>query len=230
MSIGGKILDKLVIFDIDGTVLNTIETIAFHGNRALKELGFKEMDVDYFRKFIGNSSRYLIEKLLETQGAELSEENIVGVMDLYHKYYQEGVSYLTHEYEGMLDLVRDVRKAGNIACAISNKPDHTLSILFTELDINKEFDFVQGQKDDVKKKPDPFIVDMLVDKYGVKKEDTYIIGDSEVDIMTGKNANVRTIGVLWGFRSKNEIEEKNPDFLVEDIYELRSLLVDEVIL
>lgn len=220
---------RLIIFDVDGTLLNTIGTIAFHGNRALRELGFDEMDVSDFMRFVGNSSLALVQRLLEKQGVYDPKE-VKKVMDLYHKYYQKDVTYLTHPYDGILDLVKDLSKRGYIVTAISNKPDHTLRIVIDEMEIADLFDFSQGQMDDIEKKPSAQMVNILLEKFGVRKEDACIIGDSEVDIQTGKNADIKTVAVSWGFRSEEELRSLDPDWLVHEVDELRALFDKEVIL
>ena len=220
---------RLIIFDVDGTLLNTIDTIAFHGNRALRELGFDEMDVSDFIRFVGNSSLDLVQRLLEKQGVYDPKE-VKKVMDLYHKYYQKDVTYLTHPYDGILDLVKDLSKRGYIVTAISNKPDHTLRIVIDEMEIADLFDFSQGQMDDIEKKPSAQMVNILLEKFGVRKEDACIIGDSEVDIQTGKNADIKTVAVSWGFRSEEELRSLDPDWLVHEVDELRALFDKEVIL
>ncbi|NLW52290.1 MAG: HAD-IA family hydrolase [Tissierellia bacterium] len=220
---------RLIIFDVDGTLLNTIDTIAFHGNRALRELGFDEMDVSDFMRFVGNSSLALVQRLLEKQGVYDPKE-VKKVMDLYHKYYQKDVTYLTHPYDGILDLVKDLSKRGYIVTAISNKPDHTLRIVIDEMEIADLFDFSQGQMDDIEKKPSAQMVNILLEKFGVRKEDACIIGDSEVDIQTGKNADIKTVAVSWGFRSEEELRSLDPDWLVHEVDELRALFDKEVIL
>lgn len=221
--------NKLIIFDVDGTILNTIKTIAFHGNRALRELGFKEMSIEDFTRFVGNSSWALVKRLLEKQGV-YGDEYAKKVMDLYHEYYQADVTYLTHPYDGIIDLVKHLRSMGYMIAALSNKPDHTLKIVLDKMKMVELFDFSQGQMDSVEKKPSPDMVNMLLEKFKVKRDNTCIIGDSEVDIKTGENAEIKTIAVTWGFRSEEELRSLDPDWLIHDVDELRELFDEGVIL
>lgn len=225
----GDMMKKLLIFDVDGTVLDTIETITFHINKAINEFGIESVDSSYTSSVLGYSSVFLMEKVLQYRNYEYDMDTFNEILDLYHKYYQGDVSYLTKPYEGIVEMLTYLRDKGYILTALSNKPDHTLSVLFDKIDFKKYFDFSIGQVDDIPKKPDPYMINYIVDKYSLKKEDICLIGDSEVDFKTAKNADIDFIAVTWGFRTKEQLESLNSKYIVDSVKELREVIEGEFI-
>ncbi|MDO5026760.1 MAG: HAD family hydrolase [Tissierellia bacterium] len=217
-------MKKLIIFDIDGTTLDTMETITFHINKALEKYGIEPVDTSYTSSILGYSSVYLMEKVLEYRGVEYDQDKFKEILDTYHNSYQSQVTHLTKPYEGIIQALKDLREMGYILVALSNKPEHTLSVLFEEMDLYKYFDFVRGQVDEDPRKPDPYMVNLILDKYSVDKEDAILIGDTEVDYETARNSQMDFIAVSWGFRSKKQLEELNPSHIVDDVKEMMALI------
>lgn len=216
-------MKKLIIFDVDGTILNTLETISYNANKAMQDFNYQACDSSIYRKHLGNGSFMLIKGVLDDQGLNLEQAQINQVVDKYHTYYNTEVSYLTMAYEGVLELCKKLRK-DNIVGLLSNKPDQTLQILLKDLDILHEFDFAYGQRLGVEKKPDPKVIFDLMEEFGIDKENTIIIGDSEIDIKTGKNAGILNIAVSWGFREKEELIKLNPDLIFDSVEDLDKYL------
>lgn len=216
-------MEKLIIFDVDGTLLNTIETIAYNANKALEDFSYDPVEIGIYRKHLGNGSYMLIKGILQEKNINLEQEKINEIVDKYHLYYNYEVAYLTNPYNGVLDLCKKLRQ-DNIVGLISNKPDQTLQILLDDLGIKEEFDFAYGQRSGIEKKPDPQVVFDLMEEFNIEKENTMIIGDSEIDIQTGKNAGILNIAVSWGFRDKEELMKMNPDHIFDTIEEVTTYL------
>ena len=223
-------MKKLIIFDVDGTILDTIETITYHVNKMLKTLDLEAVSSSFTGGILGYSSKYLIEKVLDHKGYSYDEEELERLLDVYHKSYQSEVAYLTKPYSGIVHLLEKLKDEGLFLAALSNKPHHTLSVLFKEIDFNKYFDYVIGQRDDVPKKPSPDMVFEIMDKFDLDKDDLCMIGDTEVDYETAKNAKIEFIAVTWGFRTKDELLELNPEFIADDVTELGALIDREDVL
>lgn len=203
-----------------------METITFHINQAIGRYGISPVTSDYTASILGYSSVYLLEKVLEYRGYKCDKKRFNEILDLYHKSYQDDVTYLTKPYDGIIDMLLDLKKRGFILGTLSNKPEHTLSVLFNEIDFNKYFDYTTGQIDAIPKKPDPHMVLQMMDKYSLDKKDVCFIGDTEVDFNTAKNAGIDFIAVTWGFRTRRQIEDLNPKYIVEDIEELKNTIIN----
>lgn len=223
-------MKKLIIFDVDGTILDTIETITYHVNKMLKTLDLEAVSSSFTGGILGYSSRYLIEKVLDHKVYPYDEDELERLLDVYHKSYQNEVAYLTKPYSGIVHLLEKLKNEGVLLAALSNKPHHTLSVLFKKIDFNNYFDYVIGQKDEIPKKPNPDMVFEIRDKFGLKNEDLCMVGDTEVDYETAKNAKIEFIAVTWGFRTKDQLLELNPEFIADDITELGALIEREDVL
>lgn len=219
-------MKKLLIFDVDGTILDTMETITFHINKAINEYGIEPVDSSYTASILGYSSVFLLEKVLEFRDYKCDKNKFTEILDTYHKSYQDDVTHLTKPYDGIREMLSDLKDKGYLLAALSNKPEHTLSVLFDKIDFNKYFDYSTGQIDDIPKKPDPYMINFLIDKFSLEKEDVCLIGDTEVDFETAKNAGIDFIAVTWGFRTKKQLEDLNPKFIVDDVGELRKLIAE----
>jgi phosphoglycolate phosphatase len=213
---------KAVIFDLDGTLLDTLEDLAYACNYALEKCGFKTHEVNEYKRYLGQGRYKLIEKSLEEK--DRTPNNIQTVMDIYNEYYTEHIKDFTKPYDGIVELLEELKAKGLKLCVISNKPDK-----FTQ-DIVKDFfgnliDVVYGQREGVPAKPDPAAVLEVIDIIGLRKDDVIFVGDSEVDIRTGKNAKMDVAGVTWGFRDRQELELEHPDYIVLDAGELKKIII-----
>lgn len=222
-------MKKLFILDVDGTTLDTIETITYYVNRTLIQAKLEPVTSSEIAQLMGYSSRYLIEHAMALRGFEVTDEKIDEAMDYYHACYQSDVTYMTKAYEGILEMIEEIKAGGHVVVALSNKPDHTLQIIFDKMDLNKDFDFVLGQKDELPKKPDPAMVYDIMERFGIARESTWFIGDTEVDFETAENASVNFIGVSYGFRSKEQMQALNPEYLFDDVASMRDFIIEEVI-
>lgn len=217
---------KIIAFDVDGTVLNTLDSIMHHVNESLYENGFYRVnDKEYFRKVLGYGSRYLIEKALIFPYNHIYDKNLTTeILEYYLNRYNENPSYKTEPYNGVLELLQDLKSQGYILVAYSNKPDSVLQKVISEVLPDGIFDYVTGIKPGMESKPNPTPFNSIIKELNVKKDETVYIGDSEVDVQTAQNAGVTSIAVTWGFRDRKFLEEQNPDYIVENVDELRSVI------
>lgn len=204
---------KLCIFDLDGTLANTIETIAFCLNEALVKYGFSKISISKYKEIVGNGADVLVRKaLLESSGTK-DEEQIKKIHDYYDRMYCNNPIYLTSSYDGIPNLLTGLCNTGILVSINSNKPDDMTKAVTNALFKNIDFVAVLGQRIDVPKKPLPNTAYEIMDICGVKKSECVYIGDSEVDIRTAKNAGIISIGVAWGFRGEATLIREHADFI-----------------
>ena len=211
---------KLVIFDLDGTILDTLDDLADSTNYALKSCGLPTRTVDEVRRFVGNGIHLLIERAgPEGTDAETVEE----VFETFKGYYKEHSADKTKPYGGICRLMEQLRQDGCMVAVLSNKADFAVQDLcrfyFPGL-----IDYAAGEKAGVKRKPNPEAVFALLEACGVSAADAVYIGDSEVDVATSENAGLDGISVTWGFRSREWLEEHGAKVFADTTDELRQLV------
>ena len=212
---------KAVLFDLDGTVMNTIEALHDSVNSSLSHFGMPEISLEDTMHFLGNGARRLIEQAVpEGTGNDLLEK----VLEYYVNYYQAHCMIKTAPYDGVIDLMKRLADAGKRQVIISNKPDGATREI-AERFFSGLTDFVIGEKAGLRRKPWPDMVDAAVERLGLSKEECVLIGDSEVDIATGKNAAVDCISVLWGFRDRKTLEDAGASVFAELPAELGDLII-----
>ena len=204
---------KACLFDLDGTLLNTLTTIAHFANFALAEHGIEPIDEKEYRFFAGNGARKLVERMLRFRGV-YNEELFCRVYDCYMKAYDANPTHLSEPYEGICAMLTALKERGIKTGVISNKPDYAAKSVCAEKIDKGLVDFVQGQIDGVPVKPDITGPLQVLSALGVKRGETMYIGDSGVDMQTGKNLHSLTVGVSWGFRTEDELMENGADKIV----------------
>lgn len=212
---------KLVIFDLDGTILDTLEDLALTMNHVLKLHGMPERTDDEIRLFTGNGIRNLI----ENSAADGTDSKIIDRMfDDFNTYYKEHCYDHTGPYEGISECMDRLKNDGCMIAVVSNKADYAVQALCDRF-FPGEFDFAVGEKEGVRRKPCPDSVLHVLEKLSVEKGQSVYIGDSEVDIKTAANAGIDEIAVTWGFRDRDYLRECGADVIAEDTEELYELLV-----
>ena len=202
---------KGLIFDLDGTLINSIGDIHYSLNLALKYHGYEEVSLEDAQKNTGRGFRKLIVKSLP---ANTSDKIVDEVNKTYTKFYGEHYHERTYGYEGIYELLKELNKR-NIKIAVnSNKKDEYTKNLMKIIFKNIEFSAVFGERIGIPTKPNPATAEEIISIMELDKNEVCYVGDSEVDIQTGKNTNIKTIGCLWGFRSKEVLEKENPDIIV----------------
>ena len=210
---------KACIFDLDGTLTNTLESMTYSVNLTLKEMGLSQITKDQCRMFVGNGARVLIEESLKVSG-DPKASRIEEGMKIYGHIFDQNCTYHVTLYEGIPEMLKALKDRGIHLAVLSNKPDRQTVKVVKEIFGDNIFDYAQGQKDGIRRKPAPDGVWYLMEQMQVSKEECLYIGDSEVDAATGKNAGLKTIGVLWGFRDRKTLETAGADHLIERPEEL----------
>ncbi len=211
-----------VIFDLDGTLLNTLCDLAAAGNYALRKMSFPEHETDKYRYFVGNGIPKLIERICpEGSGAETLEKTHA----LFSEYYELHKSDLTRPYDGMTELLAELKKRGITAVCNSNK-DHVFAKELLRSFYGDSLTEIVGAGLGFDTKPDPKAALYLAEKYAKPQMRPLYVGDSSVDMQTAKNAGIDACGVLWGFRERDELEALKPAHIAADAYELRKIILE----
>ncbi len=209
---------KAVIFDLDGTLLNTYEDLANAVNFALKENGLPTHPAEKYKLFAGNGTDMMITRALPLENR--NEEMLDKVRKLYFEYYNAHSGECTRPYDGIVEMLKELKSKGFKLAVVSNKIDFMTRAVVKEYFGDTMFDFVTGQCDGITPKPDPSMVFKVMKEFKVTADECVFVGDSGVDAETGKNAGIFTVGVLWGFRDKKELLECGASTVISKAQEL----------
>lgn len=215
-----KLMPKLCIFDLDGTVLDTAPSIAHFGNLALQKHGIEPIDEKEYKYFAGDGAKILIKRMLEYRTC-YSDALHASVFKLYNELYNADVTCKTVIFDGLKEVLDRLKSEGYRFAIVSNKPDFAAKTVANALYGEGYFDRVVGQKEGSALKPNPGEVFAVMQELGAKAEDCVYVGDTDTDMLTGKNAKLYTIGVLWGFRPREELEAGGADAIAttpEELY------------
>ncbi len=199
-----------VIFDLDGTLLNTLDDLADSVNYALSSLGYPVRTVDEVRMMVGNSVVYLIEKALPYGTAEAERDRCIAV---FEEHYKANMRNKTAPYSGVMQMLSDVKSLGYKVAVVSNKPDVFTKELVKEL-FGEYISLAIGRSDDLPRKPAPDMVLHAIKLLGSDADTTVYVGDSEVDVITSKNAGLPCVGCLWGFRDEEILRREGAEYLI----------------
>ena len=205
---------KCAIFDLDGTLMNTIDTIAYYCNETLRELQLPFIDTEKYKYFIGNGAEKLIRRMLKFHGIE-DEATFNKAYTYYNKIYNNDPHYLTEIYKGIPELLKSLREKGFKLGVISNKPHYPTCEIIKKYFGCDLFDAIYGARDGYPKKPDPTVPLSIAEELGATPGECIYIGDTNTDMQTGKAAGFYTIGVLWGFREREELENNDADEIAQ---------------
>jgi len=208
---------KTLIFDLDGTLLDTLGDITGSVNYTLKALKLEPIEASLVRKYLGNGATKLWEKILIDQPKLLND-----ALTIYLPYLENHSKILTKPYPGIIDLLKQVKGKYKLA-VISNKHQKALESVI-DYYFKGIFDVVIGEGPNFPKKPDPQSLMHVLELFGHESDKALFIGDSEVDIQTAINAQVKVIGVLWGFRDLENITKENPNYIVGNISEILKII------
>ncbi len=215
-------MKKLVIFDLDGTLLNTIADLAAATNQALRHFGYPTHETEAYRFFVGNGINKLFERALPD--GERTEENILKIRSRFIPYYDEHNADLSRPYPGIPELLSTLQQQEIRMAVASNKYQAATRKLISHYFPEINFVEVLGQREGIPAKPDPSIVYDIMRKAEVKNEEVLYVGDSNVDMQTAHHAGVTAIGVAWGFRPRTELEALHPAHILEKAEELLQYL------
>jgi len=215
-------MKQLVIFDLDGTLLNTIADLAHSTNYALQQNGYPIHQTEKYNFFVGNGINKLFERALPE--GEKTEENILKIRKAFLPYYDEHNTDYSSPYPGIPELLDKLQQKRIKLAVASNKYQEATQKLIAFYFPHIEFVEVLGQREGVNVKPDPVIICDIVATTGIEKENILYVGDSGVDMQTAINANVTSCGVTWGFRPRTELESFQPDFIVDKAEEILHII------
>ena len=201
---------KAVIFDMDGTILDTLEDLKDSLNYSLSKYGFDERSLDEVRSYVGNGLHKTVERAVADNA---TEEDVEKIFECMVPYYKEHCRIKTKPYDGIVDVIRKIKTMGIATAVISNKNNAAVGQLCEEM-FKDCFDYYMGETEGIKLKPDREMVDITLSKLGVSNNEALYIGDSEVDILTASNSMMKCLAVTWGFRDKEMlIENGATDFV-----------------
>ncbi len=213
---------RLIIFDLDGTLLNTIDDLAMSTNHALRQYGYPEHDLPAYRYFVGNGITKLIERALPEEARK--ENTITQLRTAFVTYYQKHKTDLTHPYPGIPELLHTLHRQGIRLAVASNKYQQGTVELIRHFFGNNLFSIVLGQRENVPVKPDPAIIEDILTFTAIPKSETLYVGDSGVDMQTARNSALTSIGVTWGFRPRRELEVNGANFIADSPEEITVLI------
>ena len=213
-------MKKTVIFDLDGTLLDSIEDIASSMNKVLESLQLPTHKIEDYKHFVGGGVDILVENALSNQSKEIKDE----VTKRFKIEYDGKLHSKTLPYDGIYELLDELKKLDINLAVLSNKPHEFTVSYVNHFFKNYNFKEVHGQKKDVPKKPDPKAALDIVKCLDSSCENTYFIGDTKIDMQTAKSANMTAIGVLWGFRDEKELRDFGADFIVSNPLEILKII------
>lgn len=212
-------MKKLVIFDLDGTLLNTIADLGDACNYALRTLGYSEHALATYNYMVGNGVR----KLIERAEPDADQETVERLLNLFRQYYDEHSTDHTVPYPGIPELLAKLHENGVAIAVATNKYQAAVDKIIPHFFPDIPFVAILGQTDDRPVKPDPSIVFAALNEHPTPKADVLFVGDSAVDIETARRACVESVGVTWGFRPMSELRGAYADHIVSDPAEILTI-------
>lgn len=212
----------LAVFDMDGTILDTLEDLQNSLNVILERYGYPTRTLEEVRRFVGNGILRLIEQAVP---ADCTEEQVRMVYEDFIPYYREHSAEKTRPYDGIVSLLDALKKHGMRLAVVSNKADAAVQDLCVQY-FDGLFDLAVGERKGMAKKPAPDMVELVLDMLQVSKEDAVYIGDSEVDAATAQNSGLHLCAVEWGFRDVDVLKEHGAEHIFADTESLQDYLLE----
>jgi len=212
-------MKKMCIFDLDGTLIDSLPAISHFANTAIAAIGLEPIPSETYKKYVGNGMDILLHRCLNHYNQD-TDDNFAVIRPVYKNGYDADVLYKTYPYDGINETLKILKDIGIKLCVLSNKPDNVVVDAVSQLFGKDFFDIVIGQRENMKKKPEPDGVFEICKKTGITPKETVFVGDTNVDINTSNNAGTYSVGVLWGFRGRQELEEAGADLIISKPSEL----------
>lgn len=214
---------KACIFDLDGTLTDTLDSMTFSVNETMKEIGRPGITQEQCRQFVGNGAKVLIEEALRS-GGDKDLNRFDEAFAAYGRIFDKNCTYRVKPYDGVPELLKELKSRGVKLGVLSNKPDRQAVHVVEEIFGETIFDAVHGQRDGVPRKPDPSAALSMAGEFGTDVTETLYIGDSEVDAATGRAASMDTVLVSWGFRSRQVLEQAGAEWIVDSAEEILNIV------
>jgi len=212
---------KLIIFDLDGTLLNTLDDLADCTNHVLKKNGFLTHPTDAYRYFVGNGVAMLLQRALPK---DTPKQIYNAVFEDFISYYEIHKADKTAPYTGIIEILETLQETEILLAVATNKPHDLLPDLLQYYFPTIKWAVVFGNRKGIPLKPHPQIAYDILDATHVEKKDTLYVGDTAVDMETAHNAGIITVGVLWGFRTKEELTQAQARYIIDKPHQLQLLL------
>ncbi len=210
---------KALIFDMDGTILYTIEDLADSVNFALKKCNLPTRTLEEVTNFVGNGILKLIERAVGEK-----QELVQECFEIFKEHYKNNSTNKTCAYKNSFEILSKLKEKGLKLAVLSNKIDSEVKKL-SKIYFKDIFDISMGESPNFPKKPNPAALNEIIKKFNVKKEECLFIGDSEVDIETAKNANINCLSVTWGYKTKEFLIQNQAENLCNSFEELYDFVV-----
>ncbi|MDA3818248.1 MAG: HAD-IA family hydrolase [Prolixibacteraceae bacterium] len=217
------------IFDLDGTLLDSIADIAMATNKVLKDHELPEHPLDKYVEFIGNGARRIVQRALP-EHLKSDEAFVDKILDAYKTAYKENIVVESKLFDGIAALLSFLNEKELPIAIFTNKPHDQAMLIADKLLREFKFEVILGQKDENPKKPDPFGALWIAEQMGVEPAEILFVGDSAVDVNTAKNANMQLVGVRWGYSEENELEGAGCKIIVDTALELRTLIEERMMI
>jgi phosphoglycolate phosphatase len=213
---------NLVVFDLDGTLIDSLGDLADSMNVVLKSLDFSSHPRDSYRHFVGNGIEMLVRRALPSE--VLQRSDIPHIVSAVRNEYSTRWLATTRPYPGIPELLHELQSRSVATAVLSNKPDHATRAIVGELFAQHDFAVVRGALDGVPLKPDPTAVHEIVSRLGLSPQASAFVGDTPVDMATGVSAGMLTVGVTWGFRDRHELAAAGADRIIDEALQLLDIL------
>lgn len=215
-------MKKLAIFDLDGTLIDSLSCIGNVCNKALEKNGLEKRSLEEYKYYAGDGALELVKRAVFASG-DKEYKKLDEVYNAYQEMFEKDCIKGITLFDGVYEILKELKQRGIKMAILSNKPHkRTLDVVdkMFEKDI---FDYVLGYKDEETKKPSPYGALLIARELGIKPQETVYIGDTDTDMKTGKSANMYTVGVTWGFRDKKELEKNKADVIIDKVEQILTI-------
>lgn len=211
---------KACVFDLDGTTLYTVEAIRYSISLAISIFGYPEVNEEETKTFIGDGSKVMVERAMKWSNNDYDEERIDQAYQEYKRVFKDNCMRDVKPYDGLVDIISKMKADGLKLGIISNKPDDRTKDNIYGTYGKGFFDVVYGEREGIPLKPNPAGIICVLNELEVRGEETLYFGDSEMDMDAGRAAGCKTVACLWGYRSREILESRKPDYILEKVSDM----------
>lgn len=212
---------KLVIFDLDGTILYTLDSIALSANKVLKKHSLKPLPVEDFKMYVGDGVIDLLIRSFKAAGSSKKVDE--STIKEFRACFKDDCDYKVAPYKGIPEIISFLKKNNVLLACNTNKPHENAQKLIKK-HFADNFDMVLGQREGVPKKPDKSGAEEIINTFNLRKDEVIYVGDSDVDIFTAKNCGIASCGAAWGYRGAEELKNSGADFVINSPKELIKII------